>query len=93
MSKVTHTPGPWTPITAGTRTLTGVDTGGLYRYHAYWDGIAENAEMEANARLIAAAPDLLEALKDTRTNCGDLLPDYYAVLIDAAIAKAEGEDT
>ena len=42
---------------------------------------------EANARLIAAAPDLLAALRALAS--GDLRPETYAVA-RAAIAKAEG---
>jgi hypothetical protein len=42
-------------------------------------------EMEANARLIAAAPDLLEAAKDVAR----LVPGAHKRL-KAAIAKAEG---
>ena len=45
---------------------------------------------EANAKLIAAAPDMLEALKAT-INAEDSIPDYMAQIINVAIAKAEGE--
>ena len=45
-------------------------------------------EIEANARLIAAAPDLLEALKW----CADTAaPGPCRDAADAAIAKAEGK--
>ena len=85
-----HTPGPWD-----------MDEGdyGIYQIETS-DQIAEvfshhpDEELKANARLIAAAPDLLEVLKqfmDSRA------PDYaeaahpgaYSRAI-AAIAKAEG---
>lgn len=46
-------------------------------------------ECWANARLIAAAPELLSAVKLLREVCGEI-PEPYAVRIDAAIAKAEG---
>lgn len=58
-------------------------------------GVIVSAETEgdeiANARLIAAAPDLLEALRAVRRNCSTLGMDK-AVWdeVDAAIAKAEG---
>lgn len=50
-------------------------------------------ELVANARLIAAAPDLLEALKACVTMYGDENPDddwTCIKLARAAIAKAEG---
>lgn len=54
---------------------------------------AEDAERDANARLIAAAPDLLKALK----NCVLLTFDGFSIEGDCereardAIAKAEGK--
>ncbi len=69
-------------------------------YRDYEIGIADVYE-EANARLIAAAPDLLQALINALPNLhtGDELPmSYYAdkkgVLGEAlrAIAKAKGEN-
>ncbi len=90
----THTPGPWT-----VRHLTGFPL--MIATQPDADGFGEPiadtsrhmlpAEALANARLIAAAPDLLEALKwalehaewsnDTETGTDP---------IRAAIAKAEG---
>ena len=56
---------------------------------------------EANVRLIAAAPDLLEALQITRGNIASLGPagaltpytsyQEWLAMVDAAIAKALGE--
>lgn len=57
---------------------------------------------EANARLIAAAPDMLEALKKASTQLwasyevtggshGDGIGKETAEMIDAVIAKAEGK--
>ena len=95
MSK--HTPGPWKAVYGTSRKLWVRDSGGFlcfmtepFRYPNQ-DGryAIEILEMEANARLIAAAPDLLEALKDARfalygNGAGN-------PKIDAAIAKAEGK--
>ncbi len=47
-------------------------------------------ETIANVKLIAAAPDMLEALKAT-IDAEDSIPDYMAQIINAAIAKAEGK--
>lgn len=82
MSK--HTPGPWVY-----RRTSGFDYGST----AYWvPGVCTNVQTEADARLISAAPDLLEALKEIvqfmRVDFDDL-PMAEKVL--AAIAKAEGQ--
>ena len=45
-------------------------------------------EAGANAALIAAAPDLLAALKELKARC--IILDECGPLVDAAIAKAEG---
>ena len=60
------------------------------------DGPEITAEQEANACLIAAAPDLLEALSTARTliDDPDLVMDTREALdpIDKAIAKARGQE-
>lgn len=100
--KTKHTPGPWhydwTSKTNGY--ITGFHVG---RQIAPMDemGCIEHLitipndrpteeEAEANARLIAAAPELLEALEELQ---GYELPVSQACLdrINAAIAKARGE--
>jgi hypothetical protein len=94
-----HTPGPWT-IRYGMNIM-GPDVRfpGNERLVANAGGHSNNVhseavrlENEANARLIAAAPDLLEALKALREwhrteYQSDPKTDAKA---DAAIAKAEG---
>ena len=83
-----HTAGPWRAekfcIWAGDKYIAGTQTG--------------IAEQEANARLIAAAPDLLIALEMAldRFTDNDMIPPNYALSrwIDrarAAISKAKGE--
>jgi len=85
-----HTPGPWKVDDAEDLPLAVIqdtETG---------DGICEigikesrkndeDEERFANARLIAASPDLLDALK--RTRAGTITWGE----VDAAIAKAQGE--
>ena len=97
MSK--HTPGPWKTVA---RNYPIADTGD---YDGCWEVLTgdpkkpivqiwgDSDEDEANARLIAAAPDLLEALKDTlqllEVYCGDF-EEGTRKQARAAIAKAEG---
>lgn len=77
MSNSKHTPGPWTllPEEADKDYLRirGTRLGGRYKVanvnHIRYEGVhavvreRDDAESMANARLIAAAPELLEALK------------------------------
>ena len=92
MSK--HTPGPWMKDDDGDRV---VDL--AYFIVAEVDGVDE-AEVEANARLIAAAPDMLEALREVFAAHPNhtWLPGLSARerlafrQVKAAIAKAEGRD-
>jgi len=89
MSK--HTPGPWMPPAAGDVSIR--DASRLlvaYLPMAFNDD--ECAEIEANARLIAAAPCLLAALKDVLAAHGEQLHDAFAAAC-AAIAKAEDQSS
>lgn len=98
MSEIEHTPGPWEAkgvvVWAAPVQLIG---GGTYHRpisDCRVEGMVKGHENnEANARLIAAAPDLLEAcasvwllLADTGDNKLRLIADECR----AAIAKAEG---
>jgi len=90
MSK--HTPGPWTAEPNGG------DDDDMRRLYICTDMGARTAlaeaysvdhgDPEANARLIAAAPDLLAALKEIIAGAKRGFPGCTAAL--EAIAKAEG---
>lgn len=96
-----HTPGPWSvdndvDVIASLDGITVVDI-------AHVDPFGEKRpSAEADARLIATAPELLEALKDMREGWryirqhhGDLYGvgwDRAEQAADAAIAKASGAD-
>ena len=96
---MTHTPGPWTYAKAG-GTITAYDTTEKDQYTTESDMeayggymIAESAFNPHNAYLIAAAPDLLEALKSVEaawTGNGDMATAVDEALL--AIDKAEGGD-
>lgn len=97
MSK--HTPGPWLVgehrigLDGDASEIDVVSKGDSHGDHSIctvdeaWEGC-----IEANARLISAAPDMLEALKKM-TFWADLSPanDWIETEAKAAIAKATGE--
>lgn len=86
-----HTPGPWFNARDLWACITTAPLG-------FGDVIAEvsrtppDDEQRANARLIAAAPDLLAALILAQDTLGDLEGSHWNEVmgkLDAAIAKAE----
>lgn len=99
MNTARYTPGPWHwhDDTLTTSDGTPVLMGGTYlRDHRV---VAVSIDVrDADASLIAAAPDLLEALKEARHwlteaadwNGTDYVHYPFSKTIDAAIAKAEG---
>ena len=91
MTKAKHTPGPWEVKQFGGPQISGPAG---YAVRTMWGALHVDdlqGQDAANARLIAAAPDLLEALEeligDTEWGC------YRATYLKAraAIAKARGE--
>lgn len=101
-----HTPGPWRVtaqydgqpevcVFAGV----GDDSAPVAKAHLpTMLGAAINKQQaEANAHLIAAAPDLLAALQVAQAVCGELLQSGDGIhvnarrMINAAIAKAKGQ--
>ena len=105
MSASKHTPGPWrleadpahfdslTTVTGGQRMNAQPHAWPAYPLTAQVGGMAALHEMQANARLIAAAPELLAALKGMLEVFGDEFGIGDSSVCDdarAAIAKAEG---
>jgi len=92
-----HTNGPWEACQRGaygdfdcnSRVIRSSDPDDMRRIaavHCY----AGDAETYANARLIAAAPEMLEALENTIALCdAGFDPDFDE--INASIAKARGK--
>lgn len=96
MSTKTHTPGPWdveTPFDGFSIVEAGKPTF-EWRFIAHVPTEKENGihflEAEANARLISAAPNLLEALAAIVAH-GVPLSGGLLSLAEAAIRKARGE--
>lgn len=105
MPAVQHTPGPWEVsaergILPGYVAISSFEPArngcqswiGLAHVAIRDEGEAEiNPVGEANARLIAAAPQLLEALKELLAHASFVgIAPHYAALARAAIAEAEG---
>lgn len=107
MSTAKHTPGPWfrdtrSGLNCDVRAKSGRNVAlcwGLASNNATNYRADYRAECDANARLIAAAPELLEALLDayeeSAQSCADIgIPDEgigWHAKARAAIAKATGE--
>lgn len=95
MSAATHTPGPWNVGTSDQGREV-VFLNGLTERHGSL-GPSQNwidCNTEGNARLVAAAPELLQVLKELEESAG-YWSEYDVPLgivdrIRAAIAKAEG---
>jgi hypothetical protein len=85
---MTHTPGPWGIRSRDVGGFVVGPTGDFLPAAIIPKNKREAAEVHANARLIAAAPDMLAALKKMRPS---ILNRKTLAQIDAAIAKAEGE--
>ena len=80
------TQGKWEINEYGILNADGMELGKVYFNDVDEDSLAES---EANARLIAAAPELLEALKGLTED--DLFSTKYMDMAREAIAKAEGK--
>lgn len=105
-----HTPGPWLCDSRVPTRVTGPKDRGICSTGGYQNNTQDaeqlNAEHEANARLIAAAPELLEALQ-TWQQFWDTMPKGQMgklafnvglfndgfIQMRRAIAKATGEQT
>lgn len=91
---MSHTPGPWTTkkIDTGVYDVCRVGNDGLRtrvcRLHASQIEPKHGGDIEANARLIASAPDLLSALERLAHPMAD---DDDLDFARAIIAKAKGQ--
>jgi hypothetical protein len=85
MSK--HTPGPWTRWTQTDPDISEPSAHVALISHIFVVGAGELGNPHADARLIAAAPEMLAAL---RVVSGTDLHHEILDIVDAAISKAEG---
>jgi hypothetical protein len=92
-----HTPGPWTIGVPNNKTecdigIHGGDESPYIIADLQTDGYDDETQ-DANARLIAAAPELLSSLREVMgwyIEGGHAVPRIYIERANAAIAKAEG---
>jgi hypothetical protein len=88
MNELSHTPGPWindNGLVYGKNTeFLGAPSWDIYDA-SEWPGHAEEAQ--ANAKLIAAAPDLLEACRYAYAEM-DVIPYHIKSKLSDAIRKA-----
>jgi hypothetical protein len=94
---MSHTPGPWVvgnqdPLNFGKQRGNGTEPIGFVYGPSFPERSELGREALSNARLIAAAPELLEALHALLFTADDS-PSYDAAITQAraAIAKAEGQ--
>ncbi len=86
-AEVKHTPGPWKAVKAAHGPIDIIDKRGRDVVTLYGGGV-ETESLALNANLIAAAPELLEALIHAAQDLESL--GYKADSARAAIAKATG---
>lgn len=105
MSDRKHTPGPWNLSESHSGADRSVFALSPKHQNPIWIARVYNGDgsihtpapiRDANARLIAAAPDLLEACEETLRlhdlSEDDRLAGVIGIAIRAAIAKAKGDD-
>jgi hypothetical protein len=86
-----HTPGPWLCEAVGISVACGQKKiVATFEIELEIEG-ASVFDMQANARLIAAAPELLAALEKIAEYPGESLP-FVQQLARAAVTKAEGKE-
>ena len=89
-----HTPGPWEikrHFDPGFKFISAQKHTALAQVVWRMEDEDRSPDCEANAHLIAAAPDLLEALEKVFTVMNDDMPVRLRKVCYEAIAKAKGE--
>lgn len=98
--RIAHTPGPW-EVRSGDviRRPHWIRGGGHTIAEVFWDEYFDEGDPAANAALIAAAPDLLDACKLVQPvleryalegPAGNSVAEQFRDALRSAIAKAEG---
>lgn len=88
---MSHTPGPWWLSDHDWYVRATCNQGVNWRVAEVIEVLPEDEQAEANAFLIAAAPEMLEALQNIENDDGSI-PEHAWQMIQNAIAKATGEE-
>jgi hypothetical protein len=90
-----HTPGPWNSERAESSECFDVKCECGFFVATCHDGVRSESNAEANARLIAAAPELLEAAQAAWNCIAELSPTQarveVALMLQEAVEKATGD--
>lgn len=89
MSEAKYTSGPWSRMDNDLNVWS--PAGAVCQRPKITGSMSSAKNWEANARLIAAAPELLEACEKALWNSLDL-PEHVRILLQSAIAKALGTE-
>ncbi len=92
---MTHTPGPWRRSKATFQAVVCDTSNGLIgctdaEVEVYGGYLVAESIAPCNLNIIAAAPDMLDALKTIENDAGQV-PAWLWEMIQNAIAKAEGK--
>jgi hypothetical protein len=87
-----HTPGPWHFGTSSDSSFYKRNIAGADGYHVALTSSRDVSEVDANAQLIAAAPELLAALEEVLAYCSEHGHDWMCMAeARSVILKATGE--
>jgi hypothetical protein len=89
MNTTQHTPGPWVYDSFGHTSFAFNDNREDYSARIEWAPDMGDEEVDANARLIAAAPEMLDALQAVCDACGEQ-DSLLMAQVKAALDKAKG---
>ncbi len=94
MQEAKHTPGPWATDSKGIEVFRDTELGPDTVAQVVGHLMRDEGVNVANARLIAAAPELLEALQEVLYEHGGFATSYPAAVkkARAVIAKATGRE-
>ena len=85
---IEHSPGPWEAQSNGHKwwSVVGRDVNGVKFYIATMEQTTETSRAEGDAKIMAAAPEMLEALKQALHHVRNIPAEYDQVAVPKAFA-------